>query len=178
MKAYVINLDRDPERMARIIEQGKQIGIDWRRVPAVDKLDGEIAARASRAIPGLLGFTMSAGAIACFESHRKVWRLIVDSGESHGAVFEDDVVCSKDLPAFLSTEWIPPDCHVMKLETFLERATISAKSDDFLGRRIVRLYGRHLGTSGYIISRGAAERLLTASANFSDAVDEFIFNSQ
>jgi glycosyl transferase family 25 len=180
MKAYVINLDRDPERMAHIERQGKQFGIDWHRVPATDKLDEGIAARAARARPGLLGFTMSAGAIAVFESHRKTWKLIVESGDSHGAVFEDDVVCSKELPDFLSTaEWIPPDCDVMKLETFLERTTIRTKPARlFSGRRIVRLYGRHLGACAYIVSRGAAERLLAQSENFTDPVDEFLFNAQ
>ena len=130
------------------------------------------ARRASR-------FIISAGAIAVFESHRKAWKLIVDSGDSHGAVFEDDVVCSKELPAFLSADWIPPDCDVIKLETFLDRATIRVTpACRFSGRRIVRLYGRHLGTSAYVISRSAAERLLAASGNFSDPVDEFLFNAQ
>lgn len=179
MKAYVINLDRDPERMAHMERQGKQFGIDWRRVPATDKLDGDIAARAAHARPGLLGFAMSAGAIAVFESHRKAWELIVDSDDSHGAVFEDDVVCSKELPAFLATaEWIPPDCDVMKIETF-DRATIGAKPAHlFSGRRIVRLHGRHLGAAAYIVSRSAAQRLLAASENFTDPVDEFLFNAQ
>jgi glycosyl transferase, family 25 len=179
MKAYVINLDRDPERMAQIERQGTQFGIDWHRVPATDKLDAEIAERAARAQPGLLGFAMSAGAIAVFESHRKVWKLIVDSGDSHGAVFEDDVVCSRDLPRFLSAEWIPADCDVMKLETYRERATMRVSpASQFSGRRVVQLFGRHLGACAYVISRGAAERLLAASETFSDPVDEFLFNAQ
>lgn len=178
MKAYVINLDRDPERMAQIERQGKQFSINWYRVPAVDKLDKRIAERAIRAQPGLLGFAMSAGAIAVFESHRKAWMLIVESGDSHGAVFEDDVVCSEELPQFLSAEWIPADCDVMKLETFLERATIRVRSHRVLGRRVVQLFGRHLGACAYVISRAAAERLLIASKDFTDPVDEFLFNTQ
>lgn len=179
MKAYVINLDRDRERMAHMERQGKQFGINWTRIPAADKLEPGIAGRAARARPGLLGFVISAGAIGCFESHRKAWKLIVDSGDSHGAVFEDDAVCSAALPEFLATaEWIPPDCDIVKLETF-GRTTIGTKpARVFAQRRIVRLHGRHLGSSAYIISRGAAERLLALSKDFADPVDEFLFNAQ
>jgi glycosyl transferase family 25 len=178
MKAYVINLDRDPERMGQIRRQGEKFGINWSRVPAIDKMEKEIVERAARSEPGLLGFEMSAGAIAVFESHRKVWRLIIESGDSHGAVFEDDIVCSKELPQFLSTEWIPPDCDVMKLETFMERATIRVSPYRFSGRTVAQLFGRHLGAGAYIISREAAKRLLVASEDFADPVDEFLFNAQ
>lgn len=180
MKAYVINLDRDTERMAHVARQGAEHGIDWLRVPAVDKRNEEIVRRAGKARPGRLGFTMSAGAIACFESHRKAWKQVVDSGEPYGAVFEDDVVCAPGLAELLSkTDWIPVDCDIAKLETFLDKATIKTKpAAEFAGRRIVRLYGRHLGGCGYVISRSAAERLLSETRDFADPVDEILFNVQ
>lgn len=180
MKAYVINLDRDRDRMAHITRQGEELGISWVRVAAVDKLDEEIADRAANGRRGLLGFTISAGAIACFESHRKAWRLIVESEEPYGAVFEDDVVCSPDLPRFLSSgDWIPADGDIVKLETFLARATITARpAASIAERKVVRLHGRHLGACAYVISRKAAERLLAASEAFADPVDEFLFNVQ
>jgi glycosyl transferase family 25 len=180
MKAYVINLDRDPERMAHMERQGKQFGIDWQRVAAADKLDERIAARAARAQPSLLGFSMSAGAMAVFESHRKAWKLIVDSGEDHGAVFEDDTICGGGLAQLLATsDWIPADCDVAKLETFLVRATVSTTpASEYMGRKTLRLYGRHLGACAYVVSRRTAERLLRLTETITDPVDEFLFNEQ
>ncbi|WP_309083168.1 glycosyltransferase family 25 protein [Chelativorans sp.] len=180
IKAYVINLDRDRERWAHVERQGQQLGIAWTRVVAVDKLEEAIAQRAAGARPGALGFIMSAGAIACFESHRKVWRLIVDSGDEYGAVFEDDVVCSQALPAFLSsTDWLPGGCDVAKLETFLVKATVSTTpATTYMQRKVLRLYGRHLGACAYVISRQTAARLLPLTETPADPVDEVLFNAQ
>ena len=36
LKAYLINLDRSPERLAFMDEQLKRLGVDYKRVPAVD----------------------------------------------------------------------------------------------------------------------------------------------
>lgn len=180
MKAYLINLDRDRERLAHIEQQGKACGINWIRVAAVDKFEEGIARRAEKTVPGRLGFIMSAGALACFESHRKAWKLIVDSGEDHGAVFEDDTICANGLAQLLSTsEWIPANCDVAKLETFLERATVSTSPTSvYLGRKTLRLYGRHLGACAYVISRRAAMRLLSLTQDITDPVDEVLFNEQ
>jgi glycosyl transferase, family 25 len=180
MKAYVINLDRDRQRWAHMERQGLQHGIAWTRVPAIDKYDEAIAARAAAARPGLLGFTMTAGAIACFESHRKAWRMILDSGDAYGAVFEDDSVCSPVLADFISgTDWIPADCDVAKFETFLVKATVGTRpATTRMGRKVLRLYGRHLGSCAYVISRRAIERLLPLTENSADPVDEVLFNAQ
>lgn len=180
MKAYVINLDRDRERWSHMEAQGANLGIQWVRVAAVDKRSPEIAERAAHALPGRLGFIISAGAIACLESHRKAWRMIADGGDPYAAVFEDDVVCSSALSDFLANDdWIPADCDVVKLETVLQRATVSARaSSRHCRRNIVRLHGRHLGSGAYVIARKTAARLLPVTEGFLDPVDEVLFNVQ
>ena len=70
MIGRVINLDRAPERWASISRLAAERGLTIERVPAVDGRDPAALAMAAAAPDGGL----SPAEIACFESHRRVWR--------------------------------------------------------------------------------------------------------
>ena len=72
MKAFVINLKRRKDRLDHITKECKRVGLDMVLVEAVDgKVD--FPEENPRIIQAAFG---------CYESHRKVLKLIKESGES------------------------------------------------------------------------------------------------
>lgn len=122
---------------------------------------------------------MSAGAFACFASHRLAWQRFLDSGRSHGVIMEDDLSLSPRFGRLLGGEWIPADADVVKLETWGSRCHVArAAAATVDGRQVSRLLSTHIGAGCYILSRSAAARLLAATTRYRDPVDEFLFNKE
>ncbi|GAA2843098.1 glycosyl transferase family 25 [Aminobacter aminovorans] len=178
MNIYLINLDRSPERLARMAAIFGGLGLDFTRIPAVDgaKLIAEGKLRQPERA-GLI-YQLGPGETGCFLSHRACWQAIASAEHDHAAVFEDDVHFGSGLAELLSSDaWIPSDACVVKLETtrvhtLIERKRLQAPA----GRSLKRLRAAHTGTSGYIISRAAARKLFDLSKDFADPVDQFMFN--
>jgi len=96
MKTYVINLDRNPERLAFMREQLERMGLDFERFPAVY---GKAMTSAERAagFSALRSFIaskkrMSDAEIGVAMSHIGCYKRMLASGEDAALVFEDDVV--------------------------------------------------------------------------------------
>jgi glycosyl transferase family 25 len=176
MKSFVINLDRRPDRLARMSAIFDKLGLQFDRVSAVDgtqlsrddliRLRGNDQARA--------------GETACFLSHRECWRRIVEDDLPCAAIFEDDLHIADDAARLLSSsDWIPADADIIKVET-MNRPTKIDKSMAALvgGRKLHRLRDTHMGAGGYILTRKGAEKLLEKSKSFDNPVDHFLFNFQ
>ena len=177
MKAYCINLDRRPDRLQHMTGLLARHGIGFERVAAVDGRDPQVAAAAADCREGMSGHRMSAGAYACFQSHREVWRRLVASGAPHAMVLEDDLLIAEGFAAYLEAGWLPADADLVKLETYQIRLhRDSGPGLAARGRRLYRLRSRHAGTGCYVIARSAAEQLLAATETISDPVDETMFN--
>ncbi|MFC6489647.1 glycosyltransferase family 25 protein [Nitratireductor sp. GCM10026969] len=174
MKLFLINLDRQPERLRRMTSLFEELGLSFTRVAAVDgaRLSGaEIERwRGARAL--------RAGETACFLSHRECWRRIIDEGLSQAAIFEDDLHVGAGASALLADgDWVPEDADVVKIETKLQRARVDKAPAGAVGdRRLHRLRSRHAGAGGYIVTRKGAEKLLRMCARFDSPVDQFIFD--
>ncbi len=177
MKTFCINLDRRPDRLQHMTTQFAAAGISFERIAALDALAPEVAAAATHCAPGMTGRKISAGAYGCFQSHRLTWQRLVASGDSHAMVFEDDLVLSDGISAYLSPGWIPADADVVKLETLLTRVHLGRTAGgQARGRGLFRLHSRHAGTGGYVISARAAARLLDLTRAVTDPIDELLFN--
>jgi glycosyl transferase, family 25 len=94
LKAYLINLDRSPERLAFFTGQAARSGLDVERIAAIDGRRMSDAERARSVSPSYEFQPLNPGEIAVFMSHRTAWQQLLDSGAPCAAVFEDDVVLS------------------------------------------------------------------------------------
>jgi glycosyl transferase family 25 len=158
---------------------GRAAGLDVARVEAVDAATAD-AAMLDRwfAGAGPLG-VLPAGDKACLLSHRAAWEQFVASGAAHAVFLEDDVVLSRGAGALLAREdWIPADVTVVKLEHYGppgQRVLLNDLRAVGDGFRLGRMLSRHTGGAAYILSRGAAERLLRET-RFNLPVDHLLFN--
>jgi glycosyl transferase family 25 len=178
MKAYVINLDRRDDRLERAQAQAAALGFDFVRVSAVD---GSLPAFQERAVGlsrSFLGDQIGPYTLACFESHRKVWRALLESEAKFALVMEDDLVLAEDFATFLEDTWVPDDADIVRLETY---TNISAKFDlrpvTSIGqRRLHRLRSTSLNAGAYVVSRRVVRSLLEQSEEICDPVDAFLFH--
>ena len=125
----------------------------------------------------MYGRRLTPGAFGCFQSHRHVWRHLLASGESHAAVFEDDLVVAEGLRLCLDDAWVPSDADFVKLEANDHRVLLDRGRGLAVGaRQLHRLRSRHAGTGAYVISAKAAQELLAATEVIADPIDEALFN--
>lgn len=178
MKAYLINLDRSPERLAHFSAQAARAGLRFERLPAVDGRAIDPAERARMLSPRFEFQPLNPGEIGIFMSQRSAWQRLVDSGEKMAAVFEDDVVlCAQAgrlLDRLAEGGW---QADIVKLETTHRRVVLGppcGQLDD--GHRLQPLCSWHGGAAGYVITRDAAARLLAATWPLADPVDQVLFN--
>ena len=179
MKTYVINLDRRPDRLAFFREQAAARRFDFERIVAVDGTDPALIARAATLPVGFTGHRRGPSHLACFESHRQVWRAILESGDPFGIVMEDDVVLAKDFSRLLSADWVPYDADLVRLETYmmptrLDRAPVGRVE----GRAIRRMRSTMGGTGAYVIARPAAARLLQETEAIYENIDAVLFDTR
>ncbi|PKP84114.1 MAG: hypothetical protein CVT80_09975 [Alphaproteobacteria bacterium HGW-Alphaproteobacteria-2] len=182
MKAYVINLDRRPDRLERFRELADRLGFDFERIPAVDGNAPELRERAAGLRPGWSGPRVGPYVLACFESHREAWRRLLDSGEPHALILEDDLVLAEDFGDLVNEtvpggSWLPPDCDILRLETWNILTHIDRRPHGRVhGRGIHRLRGGMLGTAACIVTARAARFLLRETQDIRDPVDQVLFN--
>lgn len=176
--AFLINLDRSRDRLNKMTARFSELGVAFERVKAVDgnTLSSDHINAVRLQVRGLL--PLSESEVGCFLSHRKCWELIANGHQSYGCVFEDDVLLSDRLKLFLSdSQWIPGDADVVKLETAGDRIWLDTPVIDLAeGFKLGRLRSVHYRTAGYILSRRAAEHLLSVSQQFYVPVDLVVFD--
>lgn len=178
MHVYVINLLRRPDRRAFMQQQADRLGLEFDYIDAVDaRTDAPEFAEVE--VRGGLHGRISRGDLACTLSHRKFWRLFLESGASHAVVLEDDAILADDCgQLFADSGWVPPGAEVVKLERhgkakpiFMDRVMRPAA-----GRQVGRLYSKCAGTAGYLVSAAGARRLLAATERVDDPIDQMMFN--
>jgi len=180
MRVLLINLDRHIERrnwMDRLLIERR---VAYERVDAVDahSLSRELMETANKSRAGMS--ELASGEVACNLSHKNCWEIIAQGEDDYGCVLEDDLHLSRDTASFLSSsEWIPADADIIKIETFAEPVFCKVKgSVPVHARRLRRLIGRHLGSAGYIVSKKAAKRLLELFGNCYDSPSFIMFSQK
>jgi glycosyl transferase family 25 len=194
IKAYVINMDRNPERLRSMKDQFDRLGIPFERFPALDARqisDEQFYEFVSRRPMKNSGDSLSGGGrewskpkMGCFLSHNRLWLTASKSTERFTAIFEDDLHVSSSLKHLLQSDtWIPRDCGWVRLEPSYNRIKMASRVwTTIAGRRLFRVipsgyeHGWPLCTGGYIISRDTARQLLETPESFHTFTDVFVFN--
>ena len=124
---------------------------------------------------------LTKGELACLFSHVSLWQKAIDDDLEYIGIFEDDVYLANSSQSFLNnTDWIPKDCHIIKIELFdkiiLSKGTKISVKDRFL----IPLIDIHLGCAGYILSKNAAINLVDFHKDYTKyngiiAVDHIVF---
>lgn len=178
MKAYVINLDRAAERWGFVSGLCAERGLVFERVAAVDGAAlPEAEFEALRA--GSLGLRpLLRAEVACFESHKAVWRRIVEGGEDWALVLEDDIflaqsvarICDGIIAAGTGFD-------LVKLNAYARPVLLAERPAAVIeGRGVHRVLARSSDSSAYLIRRDAAARALELHARYAEAVDLALFD--
>ncbi|TNB46961.1 glycosyltransferase family 25 protein [Martelella lutilitoris] len=180
MLTFVINLDRDTDRLAAIEEIMAARGLDFTRLAASDaRLLGDDEVARLSAFPAPFSREMTRGEIGCYLSHRRAWSALVESGAPAAAVFEDDVEISASTRAVLDglASRLPAGVDIVKIETSMKPAELARKTEVMLGAHALkRLVGCHIGSAGYVITRQGAEKMLARSQTLFVPVDAALFD--
>jgi glycosyl transferase, family 25 len=163
LKVYLINLDRDADRLAHMRAQLNGIGFE--RISAVD---------GSKDPPTTKGLTRFE--LACLESHKLAWRAFLGGPADHACFLEDDLHIRPGLAALVGDPaWIPDDAHCVKLDTYLQKVRLGGREPAISGREVARLYTRHQSSAAYMLTRAGAIRYLEFTANASLPADYALF---
>ena len=115
------------------------------------------------------------GEIACYFSHRELWRKIA-ADDNPALILEDDVLLSKHITALLAELEDQPQCDLINLENCTRKKYLSRQSIA-LANKPHRLYRLHLDRSGagaYILYPGGAKKLLAHEKNGIALADAYI----
>lgn len=179
MFSFVINLDRSPERLAKMRAQFEKHDASFIRVNAIDgaKYDGEYLDKSHCTISDR---PLTKSEIACFLSHRLCWEKIASGTDNYAAVFEDDMILSENAWGLIKNgaNWLSL-IDILKIETYNERLYFSRRSKRVTNRsHLKRMLSFHAGAGGYIISKQTAERLLTLTNDYLPCgLDHYLFNN-
>ena len=121
MKVFVINLDKNKERMMFMDAQLKRLGIEYERVSAIygKELSLEVRKRDFSKVRSFLasGVRLRDGEIGCALSHCKIYKEMDAKEIAVAVVLEDDVVVTDEMPNVLSQVRMFLDCE--KAQVFL-----------------------------------------------------------
>ncbi|MEQ8479299.1 MAG: glycosyltransferase family 25 protein [Hoeflea sp.] len=117
-------------------------------------------------------FFITAGEIGCFLSHRRAWRIIVESGLGAGLILEDDVEIDRDAFAralALATQYVGQEGYIQfQVRPVADGASVVTEDD---GVSILRPPVAMLRTSAQLVSAAQARRLLQITDRFDRPVD-------
>jgi glycosyl transferase family 25 len=178
-KVYVINLEKDKERLEYITTQLKAQDIEFERFEAVDgtkiKDDIRLTSQCNTTCPdGLKG---------CAISHRTLWETMIEKDYKNILILEDDAILNSNLNSELQLSWneVPNDFDILYLgSTFYCGDTSSYNKivTKLTNRKIENISENILKTEGcgglygYIISQSGARNLTKEPIGFH--VDDFI----
>jgi len=171
-KVYVINMDKDTERLARFDEQMRQHKISYTRVPGVVGA----ALGYHDALSGFCNQFCTAGMKGCALSHRAIWEDMLKNRYENVAIFEDDAVLDDDFNTKLRQGWeqLPTDYDIYYLgcDIHCDNKDLSSKvinkiyqtEPELVDKNLMSVSGS-MGAHGYIISEKCAKTILDTPIN-------------
>ncbi len=179
LQTWVINLDRAPERLARIRVQLQALGLPYRRLPAIDAralTPEQHAALDEAAYRRRHGMTPVPGELGCYLSHVEAMRLFLASDAACALILEDDVLLHDSLPAVLQGLMVHPGRWDMVKLSAVHSGTPQRVLKLSPGHDLAVMLSRCTGASAYVVNRRAAQAyaagLLPMSLPYDHVVDQ------
>jgi glycosyl transferase family 25 len=177
--AYVINLQRSPERLAAISAQLKRAGLQWTRVDAFDgKQLGQLPWPdfGDRAYRYQWGKTPHPNELGCYLSHHRALQAFLQTDGEAAIILEDDALLADDFAQTISCLMdVAGDWDVVKLDSRHWGMPVPVRRLT-RGQRLVAFTQRSTGAAGYIVNRKAAaayvRRLLPMRVPYDQAFDQ------
>jgi glycosyl transferase family 25 len=159
LQTWVINLDRAPDRLARVSAQLQRLQLPFTRLPAVDAramTPEQTALLDEPAYRRKHGMSPVLGELGCYLSHVAVMRAFIASSAEFALVLEDDVMLHDSLPAVLrGLMQNPARWDVAKLSA-VHRGTPQPYLEVAPGHQLAVMLSRCTGSSAYLMNRRAA----------------------
>jgi glycosyl transferase, family 25 len=173
---YVINLDKDVERLQWMEQQLTAHKLAYSRVAAVNGMQIQKPKDPYWSDPRRSH--LGPPEIGCLLSHANAWRLIAQADGEHGLVLEDDVHLSDDFGDFIrSVSFDANEFCVHKLETFRANVTLIRRpAYTARNHRAHKLETNHGGSGAYILNKKTASHLLDHLDLFGEAMDIELFD--
>ncbi len=169
LQTWVINLDRAPERLARIAAQLRALALPFTRLPAVDAralTPEQHAALDEAAYRRKHGMTPVPGELGCYLSHVEAMRLFLASDAAFALILEDDVLLHASLPAVLQgLQAHPGRWDMVKLSAVhsgTPQRVLKLTPGLVPEHHLAVMLSRCTGSSAYLINRRAAQAYLRA----------------
>lgn len=163
MKAFVINLDKNPERLAFMQEQFQRLGMEVERFPAVygKAMTAEELRRDHARVRSYIALQrkMQPSQVACALSHIGVYKAMADRNLPYALVLEDDVKLGDGFPEALDRVEKFLDPSRPQLITFNGYGAADAEGCP----PAIRPEKKMWCTDAYVVTRPAAERIRRAN---------------
>jgi glycosyl transferase, family 25 len=176
LRIYVINLDKDVQRLHWMERQLTAHKLPYLRVAAVN--GAEIRSQQDPYSCDPRRSQLGAAEIGCLLSHVQAWRLITEADEEYGFVLEDDVHVSHDFGDFVRSMCLDPkELCIHKMETEHANVTLTRQPSYTVGnRKAYKLQTNHAGAGAYILNKKTASHLLKYVDLFGAAIDTELFD--
>lgn len=175
MRIFYINLDRRTDRRRYMEAQFESFGLTAERILATTPSDISAADLAPMTLEDARR-RLAPTEIATSISHQRAWRRMLDDGDAHALILEDDCELSPRLPAFLAEfdrqGGFPG---LVRLETRLRYQVLARRAArTVLGIRLHQPFTWEWGTAAYVISADEARRVLASEHRFDRPVDDML----
>lgn len=187
MLHFVINLDRDADRLDAMKRELGQYDLSFERLPAVYGYDlpsetlkqAQVAAHNRRF--WLKDFTP--GQIGCYFSHFKAWTRLVQSSETWGFIQEDDIKFNIDpRPYLTNTDWIPEGVKLIQAGRIQNKHKVYRKKETLAlptlpnNQELIQVTSDQIGGAmGYFIHRDVATFLCQHHSKILAPADDILF---
>ncbi|MFD0916012.1 glycosyltransferase family 25 protein [Pseudahrensia aquimaris] len=176
-RAYVINLDRSPDRWDAIATQLNDVGADYERVTAIEgqSLLPDLDGLDQSAFDFRHGKTINPNELGCYLSHHKAIQTFMESDVQFGIILEDDADLTADFRATI--EALIREAHRWDVANLNGRHSGAPVPQCQLtqNNQLVAFLFRRTGARGYMINRKAGrlycEKLLPMKVPYDHEFD-------
>lgn len=159
MKVFVVNLDREPKKKAYITKECERFGLNYEIYRAVDghSLSEDFLKK------NVLDYGnnfLTKGEIGCTLSHIRIYEKIIQEGLDYALILEDDAVLDDNINPLLAA--FESQQNVIREGVYLLTGNFSYVENQCKSIASFNFYPikQAFGTTGYIVTRQAAKKLV------------------